>query len=260
MATIIILDNNLDNFTIWTQDVLQHVSRPKFGIHADHLLLQDVAPTFRDRPHIDDTNDFNEYRYEHQVDNTITANPNPPTGLDPFTVTTPPGIPGRPTVIGEQFFREDMKIFHADLEKFQKQGIELFELLFSRLSTSSKLLAKTQPEYADAIRNCCPHALFRLLSISHQTSSATRSLAAIVNFLNIRQTSETHPELVDRINTAYCQVQSSWDSVAHPGYIKEIWVRGQESLFDGLVSICFQCQEIGRGVEIGGFDISWMSN
>ena len=245
MATIIILDNNLDNFTIWTQYVLQHVSRPKFGILADHLLLQDVAPTFRNRPHIDDTNEFTEYRYEHQIDTT--------------TVTTPPGIPGRPTVIGEQFFREDMKIFHADLEKFQKQGIELFELLFSRLSTSSKLLAKTQPEYADAIRNCCPHALFRLLSISHQTSSATRSLAAIVNFLNIRQTSETHPELVDRINTAYCQVQSSWDSVAHPGYIKEIWVRGQESLFDGLVSICFQCQEIGRGVEIGSFDISWMS-
>ena len=113
MATIIILDNNPDNFTIWAQDVLQHVSRPKFGIHADHLLLQDVAPTFRNRPHIDDTNEFNEYRYEHQNDNSIATNLNPPTGPNPLTVTSPltvtnpPGIPGRPTVIGEQFFRED---------------------------------------------------------------------------------------------------------------------------------------------------------
>ena len=102
MATIIILDNNVDNLTIWAQDVLQHVSRPKFGIHADHLLLQDVAPTFRNRPHIDDTNGFTEYRYEHQIDTT--------------TVTTPPGIPGRPTVIGEQFFREDMKILRREAQ------------------------------------------------------------------------------------------------------------------------------------------------
>ena len=116
MATIIILDNNPDNFTIWAQDVLQHVSRPKFGIHADHLLLQDVAPTFRNRPHIDDTNEFNEYRHEHQNDNTIATDLNPPTGPNPLTVTNPPGIPARSTVTGEQFFREDMKILRREAQ------------------------------------------------------------------------------------------------------------------------------------------------
>ena len=63
---------------------------------------------------------------------------------------------------------------------------------------------------------CCPHALYRILSTSHQTSSATRSLAAILNFLTIRQTTESHPDLVNQINTSHQHVQLSWES----GYIR----------------------------------------
>ena len=152
------------------------------------------------------------YKYEHHI---APADPtNPP---DPLL---PPGIIGRPTNTGEQFFREDQKLFQTDLEKFEKQGLDLYELLFSRISTSSKLLAKTQPEYADATRMCCPHALYRILSTSHQTSSATRSLAAILNFLTIRQTTESHPDLVNQINTTHQHVQLSWESALHPGYIR----------------------------------------
>ena len=89
----------------------------------------------------------------------------------------------------------------------EKQGLDLYELLFSRISTSSKVLAKTQSECADATRMCCPHAFYRILSTSHQTSSATRSLAAILNFLTIRQTTESHPDLVNQINTSHQHVQ-----------------------------------------------------
>ena len=92
-------------------------------------------------------------------------------------------------------------------------------LLFSRISASSKLLAKTQPEYSDAVRNCCAHALYRLLSVSRQSSGATPSLAALATFLNLRQTTETHPQLVDNINTAYQQAYSFWESAQYPGYI-----------------------------------------
>ena len=86
--------------------------------------------------------------------------------------------------------------------------------------TSSKLLAKTQPEYADATRMCCPHTLHCILSTSHQTSSATRSLAATLNFLTIRQTTESHPDLVNQINTTHQHVQLSWESALHSGYIR----------------------------------------
>ena len=102
----------------------------------------------------------------------------------------------------------------------EKQGLDLYELLFSRISTSSKLLAKTQSECADATRMCCPHAFYRILSTSHQTSSATRSLAAILNFLTIQHTTESHPDLVNQINTTHQHVQLSWKSALHPGYIR----------------------------------------
>ena len=33
MTSIVILDNTLENFYSWSQDVLQYVSRPKYGLH-----------------------------------------------------------------------------------------------------------------------------------------------------------------------------------------------------------------------------------
>ena len=182
MTSIVILDSTLENLLSCSQDVLEHVSHPKYSIHTHHLLQREEPPVFRARPHIDELTDLNTFKYERHV---APTDPNIP--LNPLL---PPGILGRPTNTGEQFFREDLKLFQADLEKFEKKGLDLYELLFSRISNSSKLLAKTQPEYADATRMCCPHALYRILSTSHQTSSATRSLAAILNFLTIRQTTE----------------------------------------------------------------------
>ena len=67
---------------------------------------------------------------------------------------------------------------------------------------------------------CCPHALHRILSTSHQTSSATRSLAATLNYLTIRQTTESHPDLVNQINTTHQHVQLSWEPALHSGYIR----------------------------------------
>ena len=52
----------------------------------------------------------------------------------------PPGTVSRPTNIGEQFFREDLKLFQADLKKFEKEGLDLYVLLFSRTFTSHKPL------------------------------------------------------------------------------------------------------------------------
>ena len=41
MTSIVILDNTLENFRSLSQDVLEYVSRPKFGLHAHHLLQRE---------------------------------------------------------------------------------------------------------------------------------------------------------------------------------------------------------------------------
>ena len=57
------------------------------------------------------------------------------------------------------------------------------------------------------------------LAASHQTSSATRSLSALAHFLSIRQNGQSHPNLIDKINTAFDHVATCWESPIHAGYI-----------------------------------------
>ena len=162
MTSIVILDSTLENLLSCSQDVLEHVSHPKYGIHAHHLLQREEPPVFRARPHIDELTDLNTFKYERHV---APTDPNIP--LNPLL---PPGILGRPTNTGEQFFREDLQ-----LQKTSTRPV--YELLFSRISTSSKLLAKTQPEYAEAIRTCCPHVsrlIAHLVPISTVPSSSDK--------------------------------------------------------------------------------------
>ena len=89
MSSIVKLDNALENFHSWSQDVLQYVSRPKYGLHAHHLLQREDPPQFRARPHIDELKEHNTYKYEHHI---APADPTNPSDL-----LLPPGIIGRLT-------------------------------------------------------------------------------------------------------------------------------------------------------------------
>ena len=226
----IILDNTLDNFPAWAQEILQGVSRLKYGIHAIHFHRSDAAPVFRQPPDIDDITTHNTYVYEHVVAPHPTSPPTPPRTSPPTSppttprptptsTTTPQGIPGILTVPGTQFYREDIKKFSTELEKFEKQGLELFEFIFTRISPSSKLLGKTQHGYSDAVQNTDAHGLFQALSSSHQTSSSTRALSSLVNVFTIRQTSQSHPAVAEEVNHGIQQVKLCWESTLHPGYV-----------------------------------------
>ena len=119
----------------------------------------------------------------------------------------------------QTFFRQDTAAHHMEFNKFQQQGLELYEMLSTTISLSSKMLAKTQPTYLVAVQNNCPHILFTMLAASHQCSSATRSLNSLTVLLSIRQNGLSHPMLVDHVNTAFDQAILCWQSPTQPGYI-----------------------------------------
>ena len=97
-----------------------------------------------------------------------------------------------------------------------------------KISPASKLLAKTQPGFANAVRDNSPHELMKTLASSHETSSATKSLAVLTHLLTIRQnpTVQSHPNLVDQINNAFQQVITCWESQTKPGFIAIEDLRG----------------------------------
>ena len=222
----IILDNTFDNFPAWAQVILQGVSRLKYGIHAIHFHRSDAAPVFRQPPNIDDITTHNTYVYEHVVASHPTSPPTSPPTCPPTTprptptsTSTPQDILGLLTVPGTQFYREDIKKISTELERFEKQGLELSEFIFTRISPSSKLLGKTQHGYSDAVQNTAAHGLFQALSSSHQTSSSTRALSSLIKVLTIRQTSQSHPAVAEEVNHGIQQVKLCWESTLHPGYV-----------------------------------------
>ena len=99
------------------------------------------------------------------------------------------------------FFRQDTASYTAEKDKFKIQGLELSKLIISKISQTSKLIAKTQPGYLRAtvvaglhsMQTNCPHELMATLAASHQTSSATCSLSALAHFQSIRQNGQSHP-------------------------------------------------------------------
>ena len=204
----IILDNTVGNFAAWQMSIFENASRLKYGQHAIHLSASLGAPIFREPPNADDIAVHGNYEYEHVPD---------PAVADPQPLLM--GIPGRLTISGQTFFRQDTAAHHTEFNKFQQQGLELYEMLFTTISLSSKMLAKTQPTYLVAVQNNCPHILFTTLAASHQRSSATRSLNSLTALLSIRQNGLSHPMLVDHVNNTFDQVILCWQSPTQPGYI-----------------------------------------
>ena len=206
-----ILDNSQGNFASWRETLFEQVSILKYGDHAVCLITSAPAPVFRPCPSVDAVTIYGTYEYQHMD----------APAADPATITNTLliGIPGRLTICGQTFFRQDTASYTAEKDKFNIQGLELFELVISKISQTSKLIAKTQPGYSRAMQTNCPHELMATLAASHQTSSATRSLSALANFLSIRQNGQSHPNLVDKINTAFDHVVTCWESPIHAGYI-----------------------------------------
>ena len=215
MSTVL-LDNSVGNFAAWRLSITENVSRLKFGTHAAHLQQSIGAPTFRQPPQPNDLDEFGNFSYAHATQATSADATAPPT-----TGTTL-------TTSGQTFFRQDLSAFNTERDKFQTQGLELYEFIMARISPASKLLAKTQPGFSNAVLNNCPHELMKTLESSHQTSSATKSLAALTHLLTIRQnpTVQSHPDLVDQINNAFQQVSTCWESKTNPGFVSLEDIRG----------------------------------
>ena len=171
----------------------------KYGEHAICLTTSAPAPTFRPCPTVDAVAVYGTYEYQHMD----APAPNPTAEKIPPTLLI--RIPGHLTICGQTFHRQDTASHTAEKDKFKTQGLELFEFIISKISPTSKLIAKTQPGYLQATQTNCPHELMTTLAASHQTSSATRSLSSLANFLSIRQNGQSHPNLVDKINTAFDQ-------------------------------------------------------
>ena len=57
-------DVKQDDVHSFSQDVLQHVSRPKYGIHAHHILQREAPLQIRARPHVDELTERNTFKYE----------------------------------------------------------------------------------------------------------------------------------------------------------------------------------------------------
>lgn len=206
-----ILDNNEGNFATWRDALYEQVSQLKYGEHATCLITAAPAPTFRPCPSVDAVTPHGTYEYQHSDDPAADPDANPPNLLV--------GIPGLLTICGQTFYRQDTATHTTEKDKFKNMGLELFELIMSKISPTSKLIAKTQPGYLQAVQANCPHQLMATLTASHQTSSATRSLSALANFLSIRQNGQSHPTLINKINTAFEHVVTCWQSPIHPGYI-----------------------------------------
>ena len=212
------LDKSQGNFASWREALFEQVSQLKYGEHATCLITSTPAPIFRPCPGIDDVTTHGTYEYQHMdvpAADPEAADPE----AEPILPTLLIGIPGRLTICGQTFHRQDIATHTAENNKFKTQGLELFEFIISKVSPSSKLLAKTQPGYLQAMQTNCPHQFMMTLAASHQTSSATRSLAALSNFLSIRQNGQSHPTLVDKINNAFDHVVTCWESTIYPGYI-----------------------------------------
>ena len=104
-----LLDNSVSNSTAWRLSISENVSRLKFGAHAVHLTLSQDAPTFRARPQIGDVNIHGSYEYEHTPVPVVPIAPDDSAldlaSLQPITQLV--GIPGRLTICGQTFFRQD---------------------------------------------------------------------------------------------------------------------------------------------------------
>ena len=142
----------MGNFAAWPklEPADKNVSRLKFGLHAVHLQQSKSAP-----PQTNNLDEFGNYSYEHATQATSADS----TAL-PTTGTTL-------TICGQTFFRQDLSTYYTEFDKLKTQGLELFEFLMTRIFPASKLLAKTQPGFSDAVPNNCPHELMKTLASSH---------------------------------------------------------------------------------------------
>ena len=96
---------------------------------------------FRPCPSVDAVTTYGTYEYQH-----MDAPAADPTAIPPTLLI---GIPGHLTICAQTF--QDTTSHTAEKDKFEIEGLELFKLIISKTSPTSKLIAKTQPGSLRAI-------------------------------------------------------------------------------------------------------------
>lgn len=127
-------------------------TRLTYGLHAVHLSANQCAPIFWPRPNVDNTFVHGSYEYEHDID---------PTRLEPQPFIKPIGISGQLSN-----YRQDTIPHHTKREKFGKQGLDLYAMLLSTISLSSKMSAQRLRIYLLVVQTNCLHLLLTTLAAS----------------------------------------------------------------------------------------------
>ena len=125
------------------------------------LITAAPAPTFRPCPSVDAVTPHGTYEYQQSDDPAANPDANPPNLLV--------GIPGLLTICGQTFYRQDTATHTTEKDKFKIIGLELFELIMSKISLTSKLIAKTQPGYLQAVQANCPHCSLTRRTVRSRT-------------------------------------------------------------------------------------------
>ena len=96
-----ILDNSQGNFASWRETLFEQVSILKYGDHVVCLITSAPAPVFRPCPSVDAVTIYGTYEYQHMDASAV---------ADPATIpnTLLIGIPGRLSICGQTFFRQEL--------------------------------------------------------------------------------------------------------------------------------------------------------
>ena len=94
------LDNSQCNFSTLREALFEQVSQLKYGEHALCLVTSAPAPTFRPCPSVDAVTTYGTYEYQHM--DAPAADP----AKIPNTLLI--GIPGRLSICGQTFFRQEL--------------------------------------------------------------------------------------------------------------------------------------------------------
>ena len=112
------LDNSQGNFASWREALFEQVSQLKYDEHAMCLITSSPAPIFRPCPSIDDVTTYGTYEYQHMdvpAADPEAADPE----AEPIIPTLLIGIPGRLTICGQTFHRQDIATHTAENNKFK---------------------------------------------------------------------------------------------------------------------------------------------
>ena len=183
------------NFTLWSREIMEVVNPVAYGDHAFHFHDSLAAPEFRKSPHIDATTAHGTFEYEHSQ--LLAAAENLTVSLE--------GHHHQLTESGLMSYRENLQLYQTELNMFNRQFVDLFEFLHSRISPTLLLLLANQPKFQNAIQKKDPYLLFHNLSLTYNKFGVKSALNSLFNFFDLRPTVRCHSESVDQIDNNFIE-------------------------------------------------------